>query len=127
MGVFNNACAVRIFCALNNSGGIHAIPFVEEVGPDGKSEPQVSSGQDKSWYIFRVRVLVKYLAGRYGKPEKYKSGDYREKLKGRKGIIVFEVPVWDDATGHADLWDRNRCLWKGHGGLASQVLFWEAG
>jgi hypothetical protein len=126
IGVFNNACATRISSALNKSGGAHVIPFIKDVGPHGKIESQVSSGKNNMWYIFRVRILVRYLTQQYGKPEVFKPAEYRTGLKERKGIIVFEVPGWNDATGHADLWDGSKCLWKGYGGLATQVLFWAA-
>lgn len=126
LGVFNNACATRISAALNKSGGMHIIPFIEDVGPNGKYEPQVSSGSHGLWYIFRVRILVKHLTQQYGKPEKHRPSEYKAKLKRRKGIIIFEVPGWNDATGHADLWDGDKCLWKGYGVFATQILFWEA-
>jgi len=126
MGVFNNACATRVSRALNASGGIHVIPYFEDIGPSGKMESQVSSGRNKQWHIFRVKMLVKHLTKFYGKSEELKPYEYKEKVKGRKGIIVFEVSGWSDATGHADLWDGYRCLWKGYGGVADKVLFWEA-
>ncbi len=94
--------------------------------PNGKLEAQVSSGKNKLWYIFRVKMLVKHLKSKYGEPEDFKSSEYKKKLKDRKGIIVFEVTGWSDATGHADLWDGKKCLWKSYGGLANKILFWEA-
>jgi len=126
IGVFNNACAIRISRALNSSGGIHLIPFIKELSPNGKIESQVSTGKNKLWHIFRVKILVKHLTKIYGGPEELKPGEYKEKLKNRKGIIVFEVLGWSDATGHADLWDGTRCLWKNYGGVANKVLFWES-
>lgn len=124
--VFKNACATRVSKALNGAGGVHLIPFFKAIGPNGKLEAQVSSGKNKNWYIFRVKMLVQHLTSRYGKPEESKPSEYKTKLSGRKGIIVFEVTGWSDATGHADLWDGSKCLWKGYGGLANKVLFWEA-
>jgi len=125
-GVFSNACATRISKALNGAGGLHSIPYFKDTYPNNKLEPQVSSGRNKNWYIFRVKMLVKYLSSKYGKPGKYTPAEHQQKLKGRKGIIIFEVSGWSDATGHADLWDGNNCLWKGYGGLANNILFWEA-
>ena len=121
-GVFNNACAIRISCALNKAGGIHVIPYIK----DEVSSGEVSSAGNKLWYIFRVRILVKHLTSQYGKPEIFKPTEYRLKLKKRKGIIIFDVPGWNDATGHADLWDGYKCRWKGYGALATKILFWEA-
>ena len=124
--VFNNACAIRVSRALNKSDGPHVVPYIKDISPNGKLEPQVSSGENKKWYIFRVKMLSKYLSKKYGEPEKLKPTKYKNKLKGRKGIIIFEVPGWGDATGHADLWNGSRCLWQGYGGQSTSVLFWEA-
>lgn len=126
IGVFSNACATRVSRALNGASGVHLIKFFKDIGPTGKMEAQVSSGKNGLWHIFRVKMLVKYLKSKYGNPEELLPSEYKFKLKDRKGIIVFEVSGWDDATGHADLWDGNKCLWKGYGGLANKVLFWEA-
>jgi hypothetical protein len=30
-------------------------------------------------------------------------------LAGKKGLILFEVKGWNDALGHATLWDGTRC------------------
>lgn len=126
IGVFSNACATRISKALNGAGGIHLIPYFKAIGPNGKLESQVSSGKNKNWYIFRVKMLVKHLTTRYGKPETFTRSEYKVKLNNRKGIIIFEVLGWSDSTGHADLWNGSKCLWKGYGGIANKILFWEA-
>lgn len=126
IGVFNNACATRVSKSLNASGGAHLIPYFKSLSPNGKMEAQVSSGKNRNWYIFRVKMLVKHLTGKYGAPEDFQPAKYKAELKDRKGIIVFEVSGWGDATGHADLWDGSNCLWKGYGGLANKILFWEA-
>lgn len=124
--IFTNACAIRISKALNTVGGAHLIPFFKAISPNGKLEPQVSSGKNKMWYIFRVKMLVKYLSTHYSPPEMFPPSTYKDNLKDRKGIIVFEVSGWSDATGHADLWDGNDCLWQEYGGHSNNILFWEA-
>lgn len=126
MGIFGNACATRVSKALNMSGGTHLIPFYKAVGPNGKYEGQVSSGKNKHWYIFRVKILNKYLTEKYGKPEVYSPAEHTNKLNGRKGIVIYEVHGWSDATGHADLWDGTKCVYKGYGSVSHKVLFWEA-
>ncbi len=126
MGVFKNACATRVSKALNGVGGVHSIPFFKAIGPNGKHEAQVSSGRHRQWYIFRVKMLVRHLTAKYGGPERYLPSNYKAQLAGRKGIIVFEVSGWSDATGHADLWDGGKCLYQDYGGQANRVLFWEA-
>lgn len=89
--VFNNACAIRVSKALNGSGGTHVIPFFKDIGPSGKREPQTSSGKNK-------KMLVKHLKSRYGEPEVSTPSDYKTEFDGRKGVIVFEVTGWSDAT-----------------------------
>lgn len=126
IGAFQNACATRVSKALNGAGGAHLIPFFKDIGPSGEIEPQVSSGQNKRYYIFRVKMLTKYLERKYFKPEGFTPSEYKTKLKNKKGIIIFQVEGWSDATGHADLWNGSMCLWKGYGGVSNKILFWEA-
>lgn len=61
LGIFNNACATRVSRALNKIGGVHSIPYIKDFSPNGKLESQVSSGPQKKWYIFRVKMLKKFL------------------------------------------------------------------
>jgi len=112
MGIFGNACATRVSRALNMSGGVHLIPFYKAIGPNGKFEGQVSSGKNKNWYIFRVKILIKYLTEKYGKPDIYSPAEHEKSLNGRNGIIIYEVHGWSDATGHADLWESTKCVYK---------------
>ena len=93
--------------SLNKNNGSHSIPHIKDISPNGKTESQVSFGESKKWYIFRVKILAKYLKSKHDAPEKLRPSEYRKKLKGRKDIIIFEVPGWGDATGHADLWMVN--------------------
>lgn len=62
----------------------------------------------------------------FGEPKKYTPAEYKIKLSGKKGIIVFEVSGWDDATGHADLWDGKTPVGTDYGGKANRILFWES-
>jgi hypothetical protein len=126
IGVFGNACATRVSKALNGSGGLHKIPFYKAVGPNGKLEGQVSSGRNKDWYIFRVKILKKYLTENYGAPESFTPEEYENNIKNRKGIITYEVNGWSDATGHADLWDGSNCVYQGYGDVSHKIHFWEA-
>ncbi len=136
IGVFSNACATRISKVLNYSGEEHLIPYYTTRDKFGKKTTQVSSGQrhigkqsaeePKKWYIFRLRILVKYLTETYGPPEEFSPAAYKDSLNRRKGIIIFEVKGWDDATGHADLWNGQECVRTDFGDQASNILFWEA-
>lgn len=62
----------------------------------------------------------------YGQPRAINPDSYKRDLTGKKGIIVFVVSGWSDATGHADLWDGSACVGSDYGDKASQIFFWEA-
>ncbi len=124
IGVFKNACATRISKALNFSGD--KIPFFKTQDAKGNDLIQVSSGGQKNWYIYRVKIMIQYLSENYGKGLNVSPSEYKKKLSGKKGIIIFEVTGWSDATGHADLWNGKECVGSDYGGKASNILFWEA-
>jgi len=126
IGVFENACAIRVSKALNQSGGLHKIPFFKDAGPNGRFEAQVSSGKNKNWYIFRVKMLIKYLTKNYGAPEVFTPAKYKKEINGRKGIIIYEVNGWSNATGHADLWNGLNCVYQGYGDVSHKIYFWTA-
>lgn len=87
---------------------------------------QVSSGGRKNWYIYRVKILIKYLTETYGPPQAMTPAQYRKVLSDRTGIVVFEVSGWSDASGHADLWDGSKVVGSDYGSKANRVFFWEA-
>lgn len=125
IGVFTNFCCIRVSRALNLSG--QPVKYFKDIGSDRKTlKPAVSSGKDKRWHVFRVRSLRKYMEEHYGKGETVPPATYKQSLKGRNGIILYEVPGWDDASGHADCWQDTTCLWRDYGNKASTILFWEA-
>lgn len=125
IGVFENACTTLDSKVLNESGGLHKIPFFKALGSNGKLEAQVSSGKNKNWYIFRVKILIKHLSESYGSPETFTPSEYTQKIKGQKGIIIYEVNGWSNATGHADLWNGSSCVYQGYGDVSHKVYFWE--
>ena len=126
IGVFKNACATRVSKALNFSPGLHDIPYFKTKNSDGNDIVQVSSGGKKYWYIYRVKALIAYLSKFYGSPKIVSPGKYKQTLKGKKGIIIFEIKGWSDATGHADLWDGSKVVRDDYGSKAHNILFWEA-
>ncbi|KVU54197.1 cytoplasmic protein [Burkholderia ubonensis] len=96
---WSNTCAVRMSYILNHAGLI--IPAIRG---------QTVSGADKRQYFFRVKDLIAFLEQRWGKPEIIKyppSGGGT--LASKKGIVLFEVSGWDDAQGHATLFDGKAC------------------
>ncbi|WP_276785232.1 type VI secretion system amidase effector protein Tae4 [Thalassolituus oleivorans] len=126
IGVFSNACATRISRTLNLSGKDHEIPFYKTKDSNDNDVIQVSSGGRKLWYIYRVKVITQYLKETYGQPKIVDPNSYKRDLSGKKGIIIFEVSGWSDATGHTDLWNGVSCVGSDYGDKASQIFFWEA-
>lgn len=96
---WKNTCAVRMSYILNQSGVL--IPPIA-----GKTK----KGADHRNYFYRVKDLISFLKHQWGAPEVVAyppSGGGI--LAGRKGIILFEVHGWTDASGHATLFDGTIC------------------
>ncbi|KPX69061.1 MULTISPECIES: type VI secretion system amidase effector protein Tae4 [Pseudomonas syringae group] len=96
---WENTCAVRMSYILNYSGLI--IP---------KTPGQTVSGNDQRQYFFRVKNLISFLETQWGKPDVVKyppSGGGA--LANKRGVILFEITGWQDASGHATLYDGNIC------------------
>jgi hypothetical protein len=113
---FANSCAMRVSRSLNYSG--YKIDYIP---------PNLTvSGSDGNWYIYRVAELIKYLNAKFGDPDiVIKKGPYQPKFKNKKGIIIFEVDEWSDASGHATLWDGVTCSDKCYFPLSKKVMLWE--
>jgi hypothetical protein len=97
---WTNTCAVRMSYILN-SAGVH-IPFIKN---------QTVSGADKRWYFHYVRDVIVFLKQRWGvadliAPYPPHGGG---PLAGKKGVVLFEVSGWNDAVGHASLWNGVAC------------------
>jgi hypothetical protein len=71
------------------------------------TENKTVSGKNGDWYFYRVKDLIDFLAVQWGSPDKKiinpQVGD--PLIQNNKGIILFEIDGWADATGHATLWD----------------------
>jgi len=111
-----NGCAIRLSRALNLAG--QPIP--------AKRKGLVAiRGEDGKRYAIRVREMRRYLNARYGPPTlTAPGGEVAPSFLGIPGIILFEVEIWSDATGHLDLWDGERCEYHGYWAEASQVFLW---
>jgi hypothetical protein len=100
-GSWENTCAVRISYILNETGVL--IPFV--------SARETTSGADRRWYFHYVYSVINFLKKTWGEPDTIvpfpASGG--GPLKGKKGIILFEIAGWGDAKGHATLWNGSQC------------------
>lgn len=49
--------------------------------------------------------------------------NFQATAAGKKGIIVFDVS-FSDATGHADLWNGEKCAYNDYFDRASKVYLW---
>ncbi|SFU08647.1 Type VI secretion system (T6SS), amidase effector protein 4 [Kosakonia arachidis] len=99
-GGWVNSCAVRMSYVLNYTG--FPVPRINGI---------TVSGADKKWYFFRVGDVINWLTRQWGKPDlivSYPSLPV-DKLHNKKGIILFSVDQWDDATGHATFWNGLTC------------------
>lgn len=108
-----NTCAIRMSYALDRAGS--PIPR----GYPGLSTVQ---GADGRWYAFRVRELVRYLEREFAPA--HVSGTSKPEFQGRRGILVFEVDGWNDATGHIDVWNGDRTRLAEYWARARRVRLW---
>lgn len=118
-----NTCVIRVCRSLNYAG--HPVPvkhpgFATLKGGDGKR------------YGFRVRELKVYLRGVHGAPAVSHpnpdgSAEPPAPIRGKRGILCFDVTGWTDATGHFDLWDGERCAHHEYFARASKVHLWMVG
>lgn len=107
--IFENACAIRMSYTLNYSGIII---------PRDENRWKTSSGADKKCYIYRVSDMIKFLNSKFGK------ADISSGFDGKKGILLFNVTGWSDATGHVTLWDGKKCSDKCYFPQSSGVQLW---
>ena len=124
---WENTCATRMSYALNRSG----IKLGKAPSPGG-----TLIGDDKFNYWIRVADLKIFLHQRFkGADEScdltlLKDSDddgvwekrveeandkMLDLIHGRKGIIVFDVVGWGNATGHFTLWDGEDLVYVGPG------------
>ena len=135
---YSNSCATRMSYALNRSG--MKLP----VAPDGGN----IKGDDGLNYWLRVRQLSKRLQDQFGKPDKEltykhiertnqtelvkerleKANIFLDEIKTKKGIVVFEVEGWNDASGHFTVWDGKNLGYVGPGDhnnpTSDEYYFW---
>lgn len=97
-GRFENACAIRMSYVLNKTGT--KVPYMSG---------QTVSGGNGDWYIYKVATMIKFLRKTFGEPDYTISDPTAAKLAKHKGILVVEVDQWQDATGHATIWDGAYC------------------
>jgi hypothetical protein len=109
---FTNGCAIRMSYALNYSDNLVI-----------RGKWATVSGADKKWYIYRVKDLLNYLTQHFGKPDIIVKKPKAQNFANMQGIIVFKVD-WDDATGHASLWNGENCSDHCYFEKASEASIW---
>jgi hypothetical protein len=117
-----NTCTIRISRALNYANA----PITPMQGLN------TLRGADGKRYAYRVAEFTRYMLRKYGKPSikaELKPGEPVSKLinavKGHRGLIIFVVKGWSDATGHADLWYKTTPKHAEYFDKASSVYLWE--
>lgn len=121
---WKNTCAVRMSYILNQSG--MPVPRIP-----GKTV----SGDDKKWYFYRVKDLIEFLTQRWGKADLILPFPVagRKDMADKRGVILFEVVGWQDANGHASLWNGSECYdhcyfnQDGANYRTSRASFWSLG
>lgn len=112
-GRFENACAIRLSYVLNKTGT--KIPYLSG---------QTVSGKNGGWYIYKVKTLISYLRKVFGEPDFTFANPTASTLAKHKGILVFEVDTWSDATGHATIWDGVACSDKCYFPQSKKAYIW---
>jgi len=119
-----NTCVIRVSRAMWLSG-MKITPFSLSNGKNGL----LVSGQDGRAYPIRVKEFNEYMHQRYGPPTLHygvngDSMDIPDSFRGKTGIIMFDVRVWSDASGHFDLWNGYECKHECYFNKARNVYLW---
>ncbi|MCC9020617.1 MULTISPECIES: T6SS effector amidase Tae4 family protein [Flavobacterium] len=126
---WENTCSFRMSRGLNLSG--FKLPKdnskYREKGSSGGVHVGTSTGVTKNYYWYRVKELGKYLEDHLGAPEfdvtlkRANLGEIKvglsttdwSKLSKLKGIVMFKVSGWGNASGHFTLWDGKNLIYPG--------------
>lgn len=115
-----NTCTIRLSRCLN-AAGVRV--------PANVAGLVTLRGGDGLRYALRVAELKRWLRKTWGPPTLSVEGvppmEVPEVLRGRTGVICFDVKGWSDATGHFDLWNGERCRHEGYFERAHTVSLWE--
>jgi hypothetical protein len=99
---YANACALRLSRAFNYGGF-----KIAKSGPGYKVK-----GGDGKIYFLRVKDVIAFVKSNFGKPDysvKPNAVDKTSDFLGKKGILIFDVSGWGDASGHVTLWNGGEC------------------
>lgn len=91
-------------------------------------------GNDSKPYLLRVREMITFVEQNLGKADitfkPQNNQDISSQLSGKKGIIIFKVSGWGDASGHATLWNGDDCgdscyfIHNNPNVRTTDILFW---
>lgn len=128
---YNNSCALRISRSFNSSG------FEVPKGTQPEGKMYRLKGEDGKAYFMRKEDVAKFIRSRWGKPEitvttadKAVAGEHnvqdfetqiwsvkigllensKQKILQKRGLLIFDVRGWRDASGHVTLWDGEKCV-----------------
>lgn len=126
---YTNACALRFSRSVNYTG--------YNISRRDSSRGGAVKGGDGLTYLIRVKDAIKFVKNNFGEPTKtFKSNDHnmsevRNKLTNKRGIIIFDVAGWGDASGHVTLWNGKTCgdhCYFTHDNpdiQTTEIFFWE--
>jgi len=108
-----NTCTIRMSYAFNRAGS-----------PIPSKHPALTTvqGADGHWYAFRVREFKRWLEHEFKAPDV--RGTTRSEFEGKRGVMMFDVAGWSDATGHLDVWDGTRAKHAEYWEQAKGVYLW---
>jgi hypothetical protein len=129
-----NTCTIRISRALICANRPLQLPFKLSTGKDLLAVPGAPFRKTpKPMYSIRVKEFSEYARAKFGKPSLTfantgDGGAIPAAFKGKSGLIMFDVRVWSDATGHFDLWDgeTEQCAHECYFDKARNVALWIA-
>ncbi|WP_436872654.1 type VI secretion system amidase effector protein Tae4 [Acinetobacter haemolyticus] len=100
---YANACALRLSRSFNYGG----MPIKKT------TKGYKVSGGDSKLYLLRVREMINFVENNLGKADisikPNNNEDVSSQIQNKKGIIIFNVTGWGDATGHVTLWNGSDC------------------
>lgn len=123
---YANACAIRLSRAFNYSG-------LAIKSGNADSGYRVKGGDGKAYFV-RVKHICEFIKKHLGEADLTISGggdNAKKQLFDKKGILIFSITGWRDASGHATLWDGSGCgdsCYFEHNDSrvkTTQIEFWE--
>lgn len=112
---YANACAVRMSISCNLGGMIIHSGDSIDTGYRLKGkllDYETLPGRKYYAYYLRVADMINFMENRLGAPNtrlrllQARNADMHT-FRGRKGVMIYKIAGWGDATGHVALWNDN--------------------